>query len=315
MKFLVTGAAGFIGSNLVRRLLSDGKEVIGIDNFATGRRCNIEDLVDKFEFIEGDLSDRDVASSAVAKATHILHQAAIPSVQRSLNNPFATNSSCVDATLNILDAAVKHDIKRVVLAASSSAYGDTPTLPKVETMPTNPLSPYAVAKLTQENYAKAFSNCYGIETISLRYFNVFGPHQDPESDYAAVIPKFIRLMLSGKVPTIYGDGCQSRDFTFIENVVSANIKAATSENKILGEVVNIACGERIDLNELVVRLNNILGTEVTPEHGPSAKGDVKHSLADISKAREVIGYEPIVKFDDGLKLTADWVSEQLTINN
>ncbi|MHC4870290.1 MAG: SDR family oxidoreductase [Planctomycetota bacterium] len=310
-RYLVTGAGGFIGSNIVRRLLAENKTVIGIDNFSTGRRCNLDDIIDKFEFIEGDLADTDTASSAVSKATHILHQAAIPSVQRSLKDPFATNRSCIDATLNVLDSAVKSGIKRVVVAASSSAYGDTPTLPKEESMPTKPLSPYAVAKLSQENYARAFSTCFGLETISLRYFNVFGPHQDPESDYAAVIPKFIRLILQGKTPVINGDGSQSRDFTFIENVISANVLAATTDNKLSGEVVNIACGKRIDLNELVKKLNNILGTDITPEYGPSAKGDVKHSLADISKAAELIGYEPIVNLDDGLKKTAEWVKANL----
>lgn len=309
--FLVTGAGGFIGSNIVRRLLAENKNVVGVDNFSTGRRCNIEDIKKDFEFVEGDLADRSVAESVVKKATYVLHQAAIPSVQRSVNDPFATNRSCIDATLNILDAAVKNDIKRVVVAASSSAYGDTPTLPKEESMPTKPLSPYAVAKLTQENYARAFNTCYGLETVSLRYFNVFGPHQDPNSDYAAVIPKFIRIMLSGKAPVIYGDGKQSRDFTFIENVISANMLAATTANETKGEVVNIACGKRMDLNELVAQLNKILGTDIKPEYSEAAKGDVKHSLADISKAEKLIGYKPIVDLDEGLRRTAEWVKQNL----
>jgi UDP-glucose 4-epimerase len=310
-KFVVTGAAGFIGSNIVRKLISEGVEVVGVDNFATGRKENIKEIEDKFTLIEGDLSVDGVAQKALEGADYVLHQAAIPSVPRSVKDPLATNTSCVDATLKVLMAARDLDVKRVVLAASSSAYGDTVVLPKREDMPTSPLSPYAVAKLAQEHYAKAFSICYGLQTVSLRYFNVFGPRQDPSSDYAAVIPKFIRIMLGGKQPTIYGDGEQSRDFTFIDNVVSANIKAARAEGEILGETVNIACGKRIDLNELVERINKVIGTDIKPIHGKPAKGDVKHSLADISKAKNLIGYEPVIDFDDGLKITADWVKENM----
>jgi nucleoside-diphosphate-sugar epimerase len=306
-RYVVTGAAGFIGSSIVRKLLAEGCEVTGIDNLSTGRIENIEEIRDAFRFVQGDAGDPALLASALSGAESVLHQAAIPSVPRSVADPLSTNYSCVDVTLRLLEAARDAGVRRVVIAASSSAYGDTEVLPKVETMTPRPLSPYAVAKLAQEHYARAFSLCYGLETVSLRYFNVFGPRQDPHSDYAAVIPKFIRLMLSGTAPTIYGDGEQSRDFTHIDNVVQANLLAARAEGPIMGETVNIACGDRISLNELVGRLNRTLGTEFEPRYDAPREGDVKHSQADISKARELIGYEPLVGFDTGLQRTAEFL--------
>ncbi|MHC4886602.1 MAG: SDR family oxidoreductase [Planctomycetota bacterium] len=310
-RFVVTGAGGFIGSNLVRALIEQGCQVVGIDNFVTGRRENVEALLDRFTLIEGDAGDPALLQEAFAGAHYVLHQAAIPSVPRSIRDPLATNRSCVDVTLAVLKAAQEAGVKRVVQAASSSAYGNTEVLPKVETMPTSPLSPYAVSKLAQEMYARAWSNCYGVETLSLRYFNVFGPHQDPNSDYAAVIPKFIRMMLKGKAPMINGDGEHSRDFTFIENVVHANLLGARAEGPILGETINVACGQRVSLNELVERINRVLGTTISPDHGPEREGDVRHSLADIEKAKQLIGYEPKVDFDTGLAKTAEWVKASM----
>lgn len=310
--YVVTGAAGFIGSNIVERLLAEGCRVRGVDNFATGRRENIAPFLDRMEFCEGDLADEGVADTALQGATYVIHQAAIPSVPKSVDHPLPTNRSCVDATIRLLMAARDAGVKRVVIAASSSAYGDSEISPKVETLPTRPLSPYAVAKLTQEYYCQAFSTCYGIETVALRYFNVFGPRQDPTSDYAAVIPLFIRIILSGKVPTIFGDGTQSRDFTFIENVVHANLLAARAPGRFLGEVINVACGYSVDLNQLVQEINGVLGTDVKPTYAPARAGDVKHSLADIAKAKRLLGYEPQVDFQTGLERTAAWLKTQMT---
>ena len=308
-RFLVTGAAGFIGSNIVRALLDEGAAVRGIDNFATGRRENIAEILDRMEWIEGDLAVPGVAEEAMEGIDYVLHQAAIPSVPRSVADPLATNTSCIDATLRVLLAAREKKVRRVVLAASSSAYGDTPTLPKREDMPTSPLSPYAVAKLAQEQYARAFSICYGTETVSLRYFNVFGPRQDPKSDYAAVIPKFITMMVRGRTPTIHGDGLQSRDFTYIDNVVEGNLLAARAAGPFRGEVMNLAIGDRISLLDLVAELNRILGTEIAPKHGPERPGDVKHSQADVTRARERIGFRPVVPFAEGLARTAAYYRE------
>ncbi len=304
--FLVTGCAGFIGSHLVRRLLADGIPVTGVDNFATGKPENIADIQSDFRFIEGDLCNAAVARDACNDITHILHQASIPSVPRSVDDPLASMHSSITATVTLLTAARDAGVKRVVQAASSSAYGDTERLPKVEEMLPKPLSPYAVAKLTQEYYAAAFSNCYGIDTVSLRYFNVFGPRQDPASQYAAVIPKFITAMLKGDAPTIHGDGLQSRDFTYIDNVVQGNLMAAISQNPLQGEVINLACGDRVDLLQLVGKINAILGTAIQPIHGPTRAGDVKHSQAGIDKAQKLIGFSPVVPFDEGLCRTVKW---------
>jgi nucleoside-diphosphate-sugar epimerase len=308
-RIVVTGAAGFIGSNLTRALVERGAEVVGVDDFSTGRRENLDAIAERVHMHEADLAAPGVAEEALAGADSVLHFAAIPSVQRSVEDPLTTHRSCTDATVRLLLAAQKHRVRRVVIAASSSAYGDIPTLPKTETMRPEPLSPYAVSKLCQEHYARAFSTCYRVDTICLRFFNVFGPHQDPHSDYAAVIPKFIRLMIAGEAPTIHGDGRQSRDFTYVANVVEANLLAAGADREFGGAVCNIACGRQADLNELVAKLNAILGTDHTPAHGPPRKGDVRHSLADISRAREMLGYEPLVDLDEGLARTVAWIRD------
>lgn len=305
-RFLVTGCAGFIGSHLLRRLIADGVETAGVDNFSTGRRENLAGLEGKFEFVEGDLCDRATAARACAGVTHVLHQASIPSVPRSLDDPLASLHSSVTSTVTLLLAAREAGVKRLVQAASSSAYGDTERLPKSEDIMPRPLSPYAVAKLTQEYYAAAFANCFGLDTVSLRYFNVFGPRQDPNSAYAAVIPKFITLMLRRERPTIHGDGLQSRDFTYIDNVVEGNLLAARRPGKLGGEVINVACGEKYTLLDIVAKLNRTLGTDLKPQHDASRAGDVKHSHADIAKARRLLGFSPVVTFEEGLARTVEW---------
>jgi len=298
--YLVTGAAGFIGSHLVERLLKDGEKVRAVDNLSTGRFKNIEPFIDRIEFILGDLSNYRIAEQAADGVDYVLHQAAVPSVPRSVKDPIRTNNSIVTATLNLFEAARKAGVKRIVQASSSSVYGDSPTLPKVETMPVNPKSPYAVAKYAQETYGRVFSQLYGMSIVSLRYFNVFGPRQDPYSEYSAVIPKFISLMLQGKSPTIYGDGETTRDFTYIDNVVNANLLACKSTKAVDGEHINIACGSRISLKELVDIIGNILGKKIEPKFAPERAGDVKHSLADIAKARELIDYRAEVSVEEGL---------------
>ncbi len=302
--YLVTGAAGFIGSNLVRAILDNGDRARGIDNFVTGRRENLEDL-EELDFIEGDITDPETIATATRSVDYVLHQAAIPSVPRSLDDPLACHHAAATGTLRVLEAARAAGVRRVVYASSSSAYGDTPTLPKVETMPTRPLSPYAVAKLTGEQYASVYARVFGLETVSLRYFNIFGPRQDPASTYAAVIPKFIQCARRGERPPIFGDGKQSRDFTFIANVIEANLKACTAKG-VAGEVFNIACGEHFNLLHLVREINAILGTDVEPEHHPTRTGDVRDSLADITKAREMLGYTAAVSFREGLERTIEW---------
>ena len=300
--YLVTGGAGFIGSNIVEKLLELGHKVRVVDNLSNGKIENLDGLIDNIEFIQGDLADYKVAEKAVESMEYILHQAAIPSVPRSIANPIATNESIVTATVNLFKAAVEaKTVKRIVQAASSSAYGDTPTLPKIEDMIPNPLSPYAVAKLTQEYYAKAFYNVYGLETLSLRYFNVFGPKQDPTSFYSAVVPKFISKMLKDEVPVIFGDGETSRDFTYIDNVVEANLQASTCPWPGNAEVINIGCGDRITLNQLVENINAILGKKIVPTYEADRAGDVKHSLADITKAKQLLGYCPKVDVKLGLE--------------
>ncbi len=306
-KYLVTGGAGFIGSSLVEYLLASGQSVRVLDNLSTGKFENIAPFCPDIEFICGDLSDYRVALKSVAGVDYVLHQAAIPSVQRSVEDPVASNQSIVTATVCLLRACAEvGTVRRVVQAASSSAYGDTPVLPKHEDMTPNPKSPYAVAKLSQEYYGRAFYNVTGLETLSLRYFNIFGPRQDPNSIYSAVIPKFIQRMMRGEAPTIYGDGETSRDFTYIDNVVRANILACNCPWPGAAETINIGCGSRITLNQLVGVLNRILGTELEPNYGESRAGDVKHSLADISKARRILGYEPEVSAEQGLTRLVDW---------
>ncbi|MBA2447610.1 MAG: SDR family oxidoreductase [Chloroflexi bacterium] len=302
--YLVTGGAGFIGSNIARALAIRGDRVRVFDNFVTGRRENLADLPE-VEVVEGDVRDSDALRSAMAQVDRVLHQAALPGVPRSVQDPVTSNESNLTGTLNVLIAARDAGVKRVVCASSSSVYGDTPTLPKVETMAPRPISPYAVTKLTGELYCTVFHQLYGLEAVALRYFNVFGPHQDPLSDYAAVIPLFIAAMTRAERPRVEGDGTQSRDFTFVDNVVQANLRAAQASG-VTGEVFNVACGQRYTLLDLVDRLNRILGTRLEPRFGEARAGDVKHSLADIDKARRLLGYEPSVSFDEGLERTVAW---------
>ncbi len=304
-RYLVTGGAGFIGSNIVRTLLGRGDAVSVIDNFSSGRRENLADLSDRVRLIEGTICSADDVARAMEGVDYVIHQAAIPSVQRSVENPFPTNDANINGTLTLLWGAHKAGVKRVVQASSSSVYGESPTLPKVETMEASPLSPYAVSKLTAEVYGQCFSRTYGLEVVALRYFNVFGPHQDPASDYAAVIPKFITLMLEGRTPTIFGDGLQSRDFSYIDNVVQANLKACHAKGAA-GGVFNIACGGRVSLLDLVSTLNEILGSNIVAGHEDTRPGDIKHSQADIGLARDVLGYDPTVDFAEGIAKTVDW---------
>jgi UDP-glucose 4-epimerase len=309
-RFLITGGAGFIGSNLCRKLVKEGCFVRVIDNLITGKLSNLTGLMDKMDFIQADMGDPAVARTAMKDIDIVLHQGAVPSVPRSVDDPLTTHKHCVDATFTLLMAARDAGVKRFVYAASSSAYGDTPTLPKVENMLTNPLSPYAVAKLAGEYYCSVFAKVYGLQTISLRYFNVFGPYQDPASQYAAAIPAFVTKIIKNKPPTVYGDGEQSRDFTYIDNVVHANLSAARAA-KLSGEVVNIACGQRITVNEIIRMINKILGKSVQPKYEPSRPGDVKHSLASIELAKKVIGYKPVISFGDGLERAIAWYRENL----
>lgn len=305
-KVLVTGGAGFIGSNLADELIRQGARVNIIDNFATGFRENLEEITGDFDFIEGDINDDAALAKAIEGVEIVFHEAALPSVPRSVDNPAETHQACVNGTFNVLVKAKAAGVRRFVYAASSSAYGDQPTLPKVETMRPDPLSPYAVAKLTGELYCRAFNNVYGLDTIALRYFNVFGPRQNPGSMYSGVISRFIDALMTGQTPVIYGDGEQSRDFTYIANVVDANIKAAQTD-KGLGETMNAANGERISLNQLLDVLKTITGTHgVTAEYQPSRSGDVKHSQADNQRAIECLGYSQIVGLEEGLRKTIDW---------
>jgi UDP-glucose 4-epimerase len=308
-KFLVTGGAGFIGSNIVETLLKRKHKVRVLDNFSTGKTENLSGLLSKIELVKGDIRNKKAVAKAVKGVDFVLHQAALPSVARSVSDPFTSNEVNVEGTLNVLLAARDAKVKRVVFAASSSAYGDTPTLPKVETMPAIPLSPYATAKLTGENYCRNFYRVYGLETVCLRYFNVFGPKQDPTSFYSAVIPKFIGGLLRGDPLMVFGDGEQSRDFTYIDNVVSANILACTAP-KAAGEVFNIACGKRYNLNLLARTIAEILNRDLEIEYTQPRPGDVKHSLADINKAKKILKYKVLVDFKEGLKKTAKWFQKE-----
>ena len=303
---LVTGGAGFIGSNLADELIKQGAKVTILDNLVTGFRENLDEIGGDFDFIEGDLNNDAAVQKAIEGAEIVFHQAALPSVPRSVENPAETHQACVNGTFNLLVKAKDAGVRRLIYAASSSAYGDQPTLPKVETMRPEPLSPYAGAKLMGEYYCSVFNRVYGLETVSLRYFNVFGPRQNPSSMYSGVISRFIDALMSGSRPVIYGDGEQSRDFTYIANVVNANINAATT-SKGIGEVINTANGERISLNQLLEVLKNITGKpDVSADFQPERKGDVKHSQADNSKAVELIGYEKLVDLEEGLRKTIDW---------
>ncbi len=302
-RVLVTGGAGFIGSHLVEALLAQGRAVRVVDNLATGHRSNLSHLEGGFEWLEGDLTDLDVCSQAVDGVTEILHQAAIPSVPRSVLEPLQSHASGATATLNLLEAARQSGARRFVFAASSSAYGDTEELPKHEAMVPNPLSPYAAAKLAGEHYVRVYARTMGLDGVSLRYFNVFGPRQDPSSPYSGVISLFARLMADGQTPIIYGDGSQTRDFTYVANVVQANLKALDSESPLKGEALNVGTGSRISLIDLVSAINAILGTKIVPEFRPPRAGDVRDSQASLDRIKRAIGYEPVVGFEEGLRLT------------
>jgi nucleoside-diphosphate-sugar epimerase len=305
--YLITGIGGFIGSSLARALLSRGEQVRGVDNFSTGKRENLADILHRIDFREADILDLDAMHQACSGVDFVLHEAAIPSVPKSVLDPLASNRANVDGTVNVLVAARDAKVKRVVYAASSSAYGDTPTLPKHEAMKPDPISPYAVAKLASEHYLISFYRCYQLETVALRYFNVFGPHQDPSSPYSGVLAKFITLMLRGEQPAIYGDGEQSRDFTYIDNAVDANLLACTAPaSKAAGQVFNVATGRRVTLNETFKQLQPLTSYTGHPRYEPERGGDIKHSLADISKAEAGLAYKPKIDFEEGLRRTVDW---------
>ena len=304
--YLVTGGAGFIGSNIAEALAERGDKVRVLDNLSTGFRRNFEDL-GITDFVEGDVSDPEVVAKAVAGIDVVYHQAALASVPRSVEKPMDTNEACVTGTLNVLNESRKANVKRVIYAASSSAYGDQPFMSKRESDLHSPLSPYAVAKLAGEFYCQAFYQTYGLETVCIRYFNVFGPRQDPASPYSAVIPIFITALLEGRQPVIYGDGEQTRDFTFIKNVVHGNLLAAEAPaDKVAGKKFNVANGKTVSLNSMLAQLNELLGTDVQPKFEPARVGDVRDSLADISAARKCLGYEPQVSFEDGLKQSIEF---------
>jgi UDP-glucose 4-epimerase len=303
--YLVTGGGGFIGSNLVQALVERGEQVRVLDNFATGRRRNLAEFENKVELLEGDIRDRRAVERAVEGVDYVLHQAALGSVPRSVQDPITSNDVNVNGTLNLLWAARQARVKRFVAASSSSIYGNTPQLPKEESMAPNPISPYAVSKLAGERYTMSFHAVYGLPTVALRYFNVFGPRQDPASQYAAVIPRFITAIQRGEAPIIHGDGEQSRDFTYIENVVQANLLACTAL-EAPGQLMNIACGERYSLNTVLQLIAEFLGKEVRPIYESERSGDVKHSLASIARAKTVLGFSPTVNFRDGLKRTVAW---------
>jgi len=304
---LITGVAGFIGSSIARALLDKGEQVRGIDNFATGKRENIAEILSRIEFREADLLDMEAMRKACVGVDCVFHQAAIPSVPKSVLDPVGSNRANVDGTVNLLVGARDAKVRRVMYAASSSAYGDTPTLPKHEDMTPNPISPYAVAKLASEHYMTSFYRCYGLETVSLRYFNIFGPRQDPTSPYSGVLAKFITQMLRSEQPTIFGDGGQSRDFTYIDNAVSANLLAAHAPAAhVAGRVFNVATGTRIDLNQTFQALKKLTGYTGEVKHGPEREGDIKHSLADISRAETAFRYKPSVNFEEGLRRTVEW---------
>lgn len=312
MDFLVTGGAGFIGSHLVHRLVELGHSVRVLDDLSSGKRENLVDVLSKTDWIQGDMADPAIARRACRGVDVVLHEAAVPSVPKSVDDPATSHRSNVEGTFQLLLAARDEKVRRFIYAGSSSAYGESPTLPKVESMPTDPLSPYAVQKLTGEFYCRAFARCYGLQTLTMRYFNVFGPRQDPRSQYAAAIPAFVTAILQNRAPTVYGDGEQTRDFTYIENVIHANLLAAKAE-RTNGEVVNIACGGRISINQIIADINRYFGKSIKPNYLPERQGDIKHSAADISLARKVIGYQPIVSTLDGLKRTMDWYAARIAI--
>ncbi|MDF1544561.1 MAG: SDR family oxidoreductase [bacterium] len=304
MKYLITGGSGFIGSNIARFLLEQGDQVRILDNLATGRKENLEDIRDRIEYVDGDIRDFWTVTEAVKGVDYVLHQAALASVPRSVDNPQTSNAVNIDGTLNMLEASRRAGVKKFVMASSSSIYGESEELPKHEGMVPSPLSPYAVNKLTDEHYCKVYWNLYQMPTACLRYFNIFGPYQDPTSQYSAVIPLFITALKNGRKPVIFGDGEQSRDFTFVENAVRANILAATNE-KMVGDNFNVACGAQFTLNDLVRKLGEILGVKGDAEYADPRPGDIMHSYATIDKIRS-FGYEPTVDFDEGLKRTVGY---------
>lgn len=305
VRTLVTGGAGFIGSHIATALVNRGDDVVVLDNLCTGKKQNLEHLEGRIRFVQGDLQDREAVKEALEGVEIVFHQAALASVPRSVAVPLDTHEACVTGTLNLLDIARHSGVRRVIYAGSSSAYGDQPFQSKRETDLPRPLSPYAAAKLAGEYYMQAFTASYGLETVTIRYFNVFGPRQDPASEYSAVIPKFVTTMLNGDRPTIYGDGLQSRDFTYVDNVVRGNLAAAASAEAV-GKVVNVAYGAQITLLQLVASINNVLGTDIMPIFAERRRGDVHSSMADLSLAREVLAYDPVIDFDEGLRRSVSY---------
>jgi len=306
--YLVTGGAGFVGSALARELLRRGERVRVVDDFSVGLRQNLAEIMDQIELLEVDITDLERLRPAVEGVDFVLHQAALRSVPRSVDNPLPSNYVNVVGTLNLLVAARDAGVKRFVYGGSSTAYGDTPTLPKRESMPPNPISPYAVSKLAGEMYARVFTRTYGLPTVCLRYFNLFGPRQDPTSPYSAVLSIFIAALLRAQRPNVFGDGEQSRDFTYVDNAVEANLLACSSPAAV-GEVINIATGQRQSLNRTLALLRELIGTDVEPIYGPPRTGDVLHAHADIARARQLLGYEPKVSFEEGLRKTVQWYQE------
>ena len=311
-KYLITGGAGFIGSNLARYVLSKGHDVVVLDNLSTGKRENLTEISDSITLIEGDIRDHAAVEKAMQGVCAVFHQGALGSVPRSVEAPVTSHDTNVNGTLTVLETARKLGVKRIVFAASSSAYGNQPISPKQEDMPILPISPYAASKVACEAYLQAYADAYGMETVSLRYFNVFGPRQDPFGAYAAVIPAFVSKLLKNEPPVVYGDGEQSRDFCYIENVCHANWLAANAPAENCdGRPVNIACYEATSLNQILAKLQSLLKTNITPVYTTERPGDVKHSLADITRAKEKIGYEPLVTFDEGLEKAIDWYRDNL----
>lgn len=312
--YLVTGGAGFIGSNIVEDLVRLGHSVRVLDNFATGKRENLTPMMDKIDLLEGDIRDEKTCHQAVREIDYILHQAAMPSVPRSLVEPIMTSEVNIMGTIKLLTAAAKSKVRRFVYAASSSAYGDQSLPVKNELLMPRPLSPYAAAKLAGEYFCHAYSQSMGLETVGLRYFNVFGPHQDPQSQYSAVIPLFITALIEGRRPTIYGDGLQTRDFTYVANNVRANILAATTNKPVAGRIINIACGTSFSLLDLLKAINQALGKNIEPIFAPARKGDVRHSRADIDLAHGLLDYKVTVDFNDGIRRTVEWYLKNLPAN-
>lgn len=312
IKCLVTGGAGFIGSNLVSRLIRENMKVVVLDNLSSGKMDNLKEFEDKIEFIKGNICHYSDVEKSVKNCDYIFHLAALPSVIKSIEDPISSNQVNVDGTLNLLKCASEQKIKKFIYTSSSAVYGDDPQLPKTEDMLCWPISPYGVTKKVGEEYCYVFAKIFGVDTISLRYFNVFGPKQNADSEYSGVISRFIFLLLNGKIPTIFGDGLQSRDFTYVDDIVEANLLAAKTE-KTNGEVVNIACGKSINLNQMIEMMNKIMGLNVKPNYAAPKLGDIKHSLSNISKSNKLLNYFPKISFEQGLKITIEWFKEQRKI--